>query len=97
MLDILAITSPIYIIILLGYLFTYFGVFAKVEMRVFGKFVLNLALPALLFKTLAQRSIEIASVRSSSSPWGWVGRFSVLLMVFSRGKLIVWKVVFRWV
>lgn len=63
MLDILAITSPIYIIILLGYLFTYFGVFAKVEMRVFGKFVLNLALPALLFKTLAQRSVgEIVNV-----------------------------------
>ena len=57
MLDILAITSPIYIIILLGYLFTRIGVFAKVEMRVFGKFVLNLALPALLFKTLAQRQI----------------------------------------
>lgn len=63
MLDILAITSPIYIIILLGYLFTYVGVFAKVEMRVFGKFVLNLALPALLFKTLAQRSLgEIVNV-----------------------------------
>jgi malonate transporter and related proteins len=63
MLDILAITSPIYIIILLGYLFTYVGVFAKVEMRVFGKFVLNLALPALLFKTLAQRSVgEIVNV-----------------------------------
>ena len=57
MLDILSITSPIYLIILLGYLFTRAGVFAKVEMRVFGKFVLNLALPALLFKTLAQRSI----------------------------------------
>ena len=63
MLDILAITSPIYIIILLGYLFTRIGVFAKAEMRVFGKFVLNLALPALLFKTLAQRQLgEIINV-----------------------------------
>lgn len=63
MLDILAITSPIYIIILLGFLLTRFGLFTKADMRVFGKFVLNLALPALLFRTLAQRQIgEILNV-----------------------------------
>jgi predicted permease len=58
MLDILAITSPIYIIVLLGYLFTRFGLFDKPDMRVFGKFVLNLALPALIFNALAQRHIS---------------------------------------
>jgi malonate transporter len=57
MLDILAITSPIYIIVLAGYLATRKGVFAKQDMRVFGKFVLNLALPALIFNALAQRHI----------------------------------------
>ena len=63
MLDILSITAPIYIIIFLGFVLTRIGLFAKPEMRVFGKFVLNLALPALLFKTLAQRSIgEIVNV-----------------------------------
>ena len=58
MLAILAITSPIYIIVLLGYLFTRFGLFDKPDMRVFGKFVLNLALPALIFNALAQRHIS---------------------------------------
>lgn len=57
MLDILAITSPIYLLIAVGYAMTRLGVFAKSDMRVFGKFVINLALPALLFRALAQRPI----------------------------------------
>ncbi len=55
MLDILAITSPIYLIIALGFGLTRTGLFAKADMRVFGKFVINLALPALVFKALSQR------------------------------------------
>ncbi|MES2258215.1 MAG: AEC family transporter [Pseudomonadota bacterium] len=57
MLDILAITSPIYIIVLVGYLTTRMGLFEKADMRLFGKFVLNLALPALVFNAVAQRPI----------------------------------------
>jgi malonate transporter and related proteins len=57
MLDILAITGPIYFTIALGYTCTRLGVFARSEMRVFGKFVINLALPALLFNALARRNI----------------------------------------
>lgn len=83
MLDILAITSPIYIIIFLGYLFTRVGVFAKIEMRVFGKFVLNLALPALLFKTLAQRQLgEIINVS--------------YLLAYLLGSLLVIALGFLW-
>ncbi len=55
--DILAITGPIYFVILLGYLVTRAGVFAKSDMRVFGKFVIQMALPALLFNALSQRSV----------------------------------------
>ncbi|MEY5098546.1 MAG: hypothetical protein RJA36_1265 [Pseudomonadota bacterium] len=55
--DILAITGPIYFVILLGYLVTRWGLFAKPDMRVFGKFVINMALPALLFNALSQRSV----------------------------------------
>lgn len=63
MLDILAITAPIYVLILLGYVLTRLGLFAKAEMRVFGKFVINLALPALLFRALSQRELgEIVNV-----------------------------------
>jgi predicted permease len=55
MLDILAVTSPIYVIIALGFCLTRSALFAKADMRVFGKFVINLALPALVFKALSQR------------------------------------------
>lgn len=57
MLDILAIVSPIYIIIFLGYATTRAGLFGKGELLTFGKFVIKLALPALVFNAVAQRHI----------------------------------------
>lgn len=63
MLDILTITSPIYIVILFGFFMTRIGIFNKTDMRVFGKFVIHLALPALLFRALAERQFgEIFNV-----------------------------------
>lgn len=58
MLDILAITGPIYLTILIGAVTVRFGLFQKADMAVFGKFVLNLALPCLLFNALSQRNIQ---------------------------------------
>jgi len=55
--EILGITGPIYLAIGLGYVCTRLGMFAKTDMQVFGKFTLNLALPALLFNALSQRQI----------------------------------------
>jgi malonate transporter and related proteins len=56
--DILAITGPIYLAIALGYVFTRRGLFAKADMQAFSKFTINLALPALLFNALSQRSLS---------------------------------------
>ena len=95
MLDILAITGPIYITILIGYLTTQQGIFAKSEMRVFGKYVINLALPALLFNALSQRQIgEIlntsyvfaylaGSLIVLGSGWLWCRRWAQLSEVKS--------------
>lgn len=58
MLEILAITGPIYLVVLAGYAATRGGLFARADMQVFGKFVFNLALPALIFNALAQRHIR---------------------------------------
>jgi predicted permease len=55
--DILAITGPIYLAIALGYLSTRCGTFVRTDMRVFGQFVIKLALPCLLFNALSQRDI----------------------------------------
>jgi predicted permease len=58
MLEILAITGPIYFCIAVGFAVTRWGLFAKAEMRVLGKFVINLALPALLFNAISQRPLR---------------------------------------
>lgn len=55
--EILGITGPIYLAIALGYFCTRQGLFAKADMQVFGKFTIHLALPALLFNALSQRSL----------------------------------------
>ncbi len=58
MFEILAITGPIYLCIAAGFIATRMGVFSKADLRVFGKFVLNLALPALVFNAIAQRPLR---------------------------------------
>lgn len=55
--DILAITGPIYLVVAAGYLSTRLGLFERGEMRVFGKYVIHIALPALLFNALSQRTL----------------------------------------
>ena len=62
MLDILVITGPIYLCILAGWLFTRFGMFRRSDMDVIGSFVMNVALPALIFLAIAQRPLgEVAN------------------------------------
>lgn len=63
MLDILSITGPIYIAVILGYATTRLGLFSTADMRVLGRFVIYIPLPAMLFNALAQRSIgEVLNV-----------------------------------
>jgi malonate transporter len=55
-LDVLVITAPIYLVVAAGYLCTRAGLFERADMRVLGKYVIHLALPALLFNALSRRS-----------------------------------------
>ncbi len=54
---VLAVTAPIYLLIAAGYASVRLGLFEKADMRVLGKYVIHLALPALLFNALSQRSL----------------------------------------
>ena len=58
MLAILSITFPIYVIIALGYACVRKGVFQPSAMPVFGGYVMNIALPALLFNAVATRDVS---------------------------------------
>ena len=55
MLQTLAITGSIYLVIALGFLGVRFGVFSRTDMRVLGTFVVRFALPALVFTALSLR------------------------------------------
>src|SRR3546814_1018151 len=58
MLEILGITSPLFAAIGLGYLAVRLNFFSKTDIRVLGRFVIAVALPALLFKALSERSFS---------------------------------------
>ncbi|MEY8841700.1 AEC family transporter [Cribrihabitans sp. XS_ASV171] len=57
MTEILSITFPIYAAIAIGYLLVRAGRFTVKDMRVLGNYVLNVALPALLFNAVARRDV----------------------------------------
>lgn len=54
---VLSVTGPIYLLIAAGFAATRWGLFDRADMRVLGKYVINLALPALLFNALSQRQV----------------------------------------
>lgn len=58
MLDILSTTAPIYLAIAVGYFAARFGLFDKAGLRVMGKFVIYIALPAMLLNALMQRRVD---------------------------------------
>jgi len=58
MLQILAITTPIYLLIALGYGAGRLGWFAKPDTRVLGRYVSQIAVPALLFNALSSRPLR---------------------------------------
>lgn len=76
MLTILGITGPIFIIIGIGFAAVRMGLLARADMRVLGVFVINVSLPALLFKALSQRALgELVSAD--------------LLIAYTLGSLLV--------
>lgn len=58
MLEILGITSPLFVAMALGFVAVRLEFFSKSDIRVLGRFVISIALPALLFKALAERSFS---------------------------------------
>ncbi|MGA0569135.1 AEC family transporter [Variovorax sp. VNK109] len=81
--DVLSITLPIYIVIAIGFACARAGWFSRADMRVFGKFVIQLALPALLFNALSSRTLaEVIN--------------PVYLVAYTAGSLLVAGIGFAW-
>ncbi len=57
MTDVVTITGTVFLLIGLGYVSVRQGMFSQRDLRVFGKYVVNFALPALIFSAVASRDI----------------------------------------
>lgn len=57
MFDILSITGVIFVLIGVGFVATRFGVFSSADMGALGKFVVNIALPALIFRAVTSHPL----------------------------------------
>jgi malonate transporter and related proteins len=89
MLDILAITGPIYLCIAAGFASVRWQLFSKADMRVFGRFVLQFAIPALLFNALASRPLD------EVIHWGYLFAFAGGSLAVLLGALLFARVVQR--
>lgn len=81
--DILSITFPIYAAIAIGYVIVKKGWFETSQMKVLGQYVMNIALPALLFNAVASR--DVAEVFHPG-----------YMMVFALGGLGTIVVAYAW-
>lgn len=87
MLDILAVTGPIYLLMALGFLSGRRGVFAPTDFRVLGQFVVQFCLPALVFKALSQRAF--ADILNSTYLLAYAGGSLAMLalgVALARGR-----------
>lgn len=79
--DVLSITLPIFILIGLGFVATRMGATTRDDIRALGFFVMRFALPALVFKSLAQRPFaEIANTQ--------------YLLVYTLGSFVAFAAMF---
>lgn len=83
MLAVLSITAPIFIIIGLGFLFARIGLVNREQARGMGTFVIHFALPSLVFKALAERSLgEVLN-------WPYLAAYALAsLSLFGFGLLL---------
>ena len=86
MFDVLAITAPIFIIIILGYLASALKLLSREQVRGVGTFVIIFCLPALVIRALAERPISEVFNYHYLLAYGVasVGSFAVGFTVFRR-------------
>ena len=85
---ILSVTSPIFLVIALGFLAVRFGLFGPTDARALGAFVLRFAMPAVIFNALSRRPLaEIADARLLGAYAGAsLIAFAALFALFARGE-----------
>ncbi len=86
MLNILAIITPIFLLIVTGFAAVRAGAMARTDMRPLGRFVIGFALPALIFKSLAQRSLAEIVNPGYLAAYG-LGSLAVFFLLFGVARM----------
>lgn len=92
MLQILALTTPIYLIITLGFGCVRAGVFNREQMGVLGLFLLRISLPCLIFRAISQYRLDevlnpgYLAAYVSGSLLAWLGGFAYARWYCRHGR-----------
>ncbi len=87
MLNILTIIGPLFLTIAIGYVAVRQRLFKKAEIGILGRFVIQIALPALLFKSLAERSFETIINLDYLLAYGLGSLLSLLLCLLLASRI----------
>src|SRR3990167_7769110 len=87
MLQILGITAPIFILIGIGYLAARNGLVSPEQVTGMGRFVVTLALPALVIKALLERPLHEVFDRNYLLAYG-LGSLAVFVLGFLFARLL---------
>lgn len=87
MLQILAITTPIFILIGIGFLATRSGLVSREQINGMGRFVVTLALPALVIKALIERPLHEVFDRNYVLAYG-LGSLAMFVLGFLFARLL---------
>ena len=89
MLEIFGITFPIFAIVALGYVTVYKGVFEPGDMTVLGKFVMTIALPALMFSAVTGQGAGMVLDPSYIAGYALAGLFVIVFaLIWFRLNLL---------
>lgn len=87
MLQVLSITTPIFILIGLGFLATRSGLVSREQINGMGRFVITLALPALVIKALLERPLHEVFDRNYLLAYG-LGSLALFVLGFLFARLL---------
>jgi predicted permease len=87
MLDILTLTTPIYLLIALGYGAVTLEIMSKEDVRALGRFVLYFAIPALLFRVMSR--LTAADIANVDLLFAFaIGSFAILALAFCVARFV---------
>jgi malonate transporter and related proteins len=91
LLDILAITSPIFILVGIGFFAVWKNMVAREGIRYLAAFLVNIAVPILLFKSISARHISEVIQLDFLTAYGLLGSVASFTLIFTISRFLLHK------